>query len=364
MNLSGHLLRSHDDLKYTRESFSNYSNESFSKSELDKIREKFEKLDVDKLNKLIKVSVSLEIVFYFFVFCAVALAFVYWGWNYGKEIVSKDYTGLVMISLVGFFFLLHVVFIRLRYKNYERYIQVKGTKQSDFNKRSITWLGDKMTTSWIERYENNITGLVYFGAGLLVVVVGLRGLGERIIELGFPFPTWLVAKDGLKLGVIFVALFIEFGLLVFLALFTFFKDEEKQESGRSVLNVNFGPIENLLYQIRDNTTEIKQLLSGNGESLEGIRQRLESIDEKTEKEKVKELLNELIVIFEVKLKEIVAILGSAETEKIKMISESVVLITQSVDKISVNIKDPELKERIEGFTESMLKIKNVLGMKV
>ncbi|MHC1738632.1 MAG: hypothetical protein AB9882_11545 [Ignavibacteriaceae bacterium] len=364
MNLSGHLLRSQDDLKYTKENFSNYSTVDFSGAELKKIREKFDKLNVDKLNKLIRISVTFEVIFYFFVFCAIALAFVFWGWNYGRVIPSKDYTGLVMISLVGFFFLLHVVFIRFRYKNYERYIQIKGTKHSDFNKRSITWLGDKMTTSWIDRYENNITGFVYFGAGLLVVVVGLRGLGERIMELGFPFPSWLVAKDGLKLGVIFVALFIEFGLLVFLALFTFFKDEEKQESEKPVININFGPIEGILNQIKDNSAEIKHLLSENGEKLAGIRQRLESIDEKTEKDKVKELLNELIVIFEVKLKEIVVILGSVETEKINRISESVLSINQSVDKISVNIKDPELKTRVDEFTESMLKIKNILGMKL
>lgn len=371
MNLTRHLIRTPEDLEFTRQNISQYSRAGLTKEEVLQIKAKFDQLDINKLNSLIKINVIVELLFYIFCFLSILLAFVYWGWNLSYEAQIRDNTGLIIVSVVSLFLLAHIFCVHLRYRKFERYIQTEGALLSDFRKRSITWLGDKMSTSWIDRYENNITGAVYFGAGLLVVVVGLRGLGERIMDLGFPFPSWLVAKDGLKLGVIFVALFIEFLLLVILATFTFFKDEEKQSETNLSGGGSLALIEKLLYRIEENSAEIKTILKKNScdfdnilKIIQQINKRLESIDYKTEKEKVKELLNELIVIFEVRLKEIVAVLGSAETEKIKMISESVVLINQSVEKISINIKDPELRIRIDEFTERMLKIKNVLGMKI
>ncbi|MGA9120589.1 MAG: hypothetical protein WB699_14590, partial [Bacteroidota bacterium] len=67
-----------------------------------------------------------------------------------------------------------------------------------------------MTAEVVPHYENNVEALAYFGAGLLIVVVGLRGI--NYITKDHPEP-------------IILALFIEFSIISLLGLLKFFKPE-------------------------------------------------------------------------------------------------------------------------------------------
>lgn len=74
----------------------------------------------------------------------------------------------------------------------------------------------------MQRYFNVIQALVYAGAAFLVVIVGLRGLGD--LSQNSYVPTWLLEPETGRISVNFViaGLVAEFAMLMALA-FVFFK---------------------------------------------------------------------------------------------------------------------------------------------
>lgn len=84
----------------------------------------------------------------------------------------------------------------------------------------------------IPQFANNVQSFVYAGAGLLVMIVGLRGLGD-LRSIGF-IPSVLLDADGmLHGGIVFAALCLELFLLLLLAILFFFTpDEQKNANGK------------------------------------------------------------------------------------------------------------------------------------
>lgn len=79
---------------------------------------------------------------------------------------------------------------------------------------------------WIEEYENNLMGLVYFGAAFLIFVIGIRGMGSDLPD----FIKVIMIDNGserLSSAAIFISIFFEALLISAMALFNFFKEEEK-----------------------------------------------------------------------------------------------------------------------------------------
>ncbi len=90
-----------------------------------------------------------------------------------------------------------------------------------------TAFGRYMVNKFIPQYSNNVMGLVYVGAAILIIIVGMRGLGELVGQLGF-FPQFMLNETGTKISpqVVVLSLFLEFLLLLILAVVTFFTPEE------------------------------------------------------------------------------------------------------------------------------------------
>lgn len=89
-----------------------------------------------------------------------------------------------------------------------------------------TAFGKYMVYEFIPNYSNNVMGIVYLGAAILIIVVGLRGLGRVAGQLAV-VPKFLIGTDG-KIDPSYVmgALFLEFFLLFILAIVTFFTPED------------------------------------------------------------------------------------------------------------------------------------------
>ena len=79
----------------------------------------------------------------------------------------------------------------------------------------------KIAFKWIPKAENNILGFVYLFAACLVVVLGLRGLGDQM-----PIDFLKDASGRLNIWIIVTALAVEFIAILLLALTMFFKPEE------------------------------------------------------------------------------------------------------------------------------------------
>lgn len=90
-----------------------------------------------------------------------------------------------------------------------------------------TAFGRYMVYTFIPNYANNIQGLVYMGAALLIIIVGLKGLGSAAGKIDI-VPPFLMDQTTGKVSStwVMIALFLEFTLLMILAVVTFFTPEE------------------------------------------------------------------------------------------------------------------------------------------
>ncbi|MBE2281075.1 MAG: hypothetical protein IAE91_11840 [Ignavibacteriaceae bacterium] len=89
-----------------------------------------------------------------------------------------------------------------------------------------TAFGKWMVYKFIPQYSNNVQGLVYVGAAVLIIIVGLRGLGTAAGEIAFIPSFMLDAKNAIDKNYVLGALLLEFFLLFILAVVTFFTPEE------------------------------------------------------------------------------------------------------------------------------------------
>ncbi len=97
-----------------------------------------------------------------------------------------------------------------------------------------TAFGRFMVYTVVAQYANNIQGFVYMGAALLIIIVGLRGLGDLAGSISL-VPGFLLGAapdpaEPLRRSIdpnwVMGALFLEFFLLMILAIVTFFTPEE------------------------------------------------------------------------------------------------------------------------------------------
>jgi hypothetical protein len=79
----------------------------------------------------------------------------------------------------------------------------------------------KPFVEWIEKYENDVMGLVYFGAALLIFLIGLRGLGTDI-------PSFFLIGEETRLNswIIVIAVGLESLLILLMAATNWAKEEE------------------------------------------------------------------------------------------------------------------------------------------
>ena len=89
-----------------------------------------------------------------------------------------------------------------------------------------TAVGKFMANTFIPKYANKVMGLVYLGAAILIIIVGLRGLGSIAGTVGL-IPSFLIGADN-KIDPYWVmlALLLEFGMLLLLGLVTFYTPSE------------------------------------------------------------------------------------------------------------------------------------------
>lgn len=88
-----------------------------------------------------------------------------------------------------------------------------------------TSFGKFMVYKFIPQYSNNVQGLVYMGAAFLIIIVGLRGLGEVAGNLKI-VPAIMLEGKKLSPNWVMGALLLEFSLLMIMAVVTMFTPED------------------------------------------------------------------------------------------------------------------------------------------
>ncbi len=108
-----------------------------------------------------------------------------------------------------------------------------STKNNILSNEPRTAFGKYMAYNFIPKHANKVNGLVYLGASLLIIVVGLRGLGSLASSLTV-IPKFLIGADG-KIDPVWVltALLVEFTMLFMLGFVTFFTPADSVSQAHS-----------------------------------------------------------------------------------------------------------------------------------
>ncbi|MGB5848663.1 MAG: hypothetical protein WBH40_09265 [Ignavibacteriaceae bacterium] len=95
------------------------------------------------------------------------------------------------------------------------------------HKKPKSGLGNWLKYRFATEFDQNIQALVYFGAAFLVIIVGLRGLGD-LSDVSF-IPHFLLDSNGkIDAHIVMVGLVVEFLMLCLLAAVSFFAPSESR----------------------------------------------------------------------------------------------------------------------------------------
>ncbi|MCF8240749.1 MAG: hypothetical protein K9J16_05125 [Melioribacteraceae bacterium] len=145
-----------------------------------------------------------------------------------------------------------------------------------------TAFGRYMVYKFIPAYANNVSGVVYMGAAILIIIVGLRGLGKVAGELAI-VPKFLLDAEGAKIDPnwVMLALFLEFFLLMILATVTFFTPEEAHGPGEETADekpaVERPDFKKELEHLKNLTDEEVKMIETYLEKFESIQNKITQI---------------------------------------------------------------------------------------
>ena len=145
-----------------------------------------------------------------------------------------------------------------------------------------TAIGKFMTFKFIPKYSNNVMGLVYLGAAILIVIVGLRGLGAIAGTVGL-IPSFLIGADN-KIDPYWVmlALLLEFGMLFLLGIVTFYTPSEyvdisHTDEEESKIKSSAKDLKNELRDLKDFANEEMRVIEDYVEKFDSLSQKVRDI---------------------------------------------------------------------------------------
>ena len=144
----------------------------------------------------------------------------------------------------------------------------------------------KKQTNFAVEYERHIQALVYIGAAFLVIIVGLRGLGN-LSQVPF-LPDFVLDIEGkIEANIVMVGLLVEFIMLCLLAAVSYFAPNEKQDDLQSSIeslsvsvtelskSVPSEIVQSLIHSTQETASAAGNLLSEEIEILNDFRTKLD-----------------------------------------------------------------------------------------
>lgn len=129
------------------------------------------------------------------------------------------------------------------------------------------------------KHANKVMGLVYIGAAILIIIVGLRGMGTAVGNLSM-IPDFLIDQATNKIDSAWVmfALFLEFFMLMLLSVITFFTPNDEKENTKT----NPGDLVSLS-EIKKGLTDLKDFTETEISIIKTYLNEVESITGKINK---------------------------------------------------------------------------------
>ncbi len=137
-------------------------------------------------------------------------------------------------------------------------------------KKSKSGLGYWLKYRFATEFDQNIQAMVYFGAAFLVIIVGLRGLGD-LSDVSF-IPRFLLDSNGkIDAHIVMVGLIVEFLMLCLLAAVSFFSPAENRADLQSSIDSLSSSVEKLSETI---PSELAQKLIASAEETAAATEKL------------------------------------------------------------------------------------------
>ena len=137
-----------------------------------------------------------------------------------------------------------------------------------------TSFGRYMAYSFIPKHANKVNGLVYLGASILIIVVGLRGLGSLAGRVSI-IPPFLIGPDSkIDPTWVLMALLIEFTMLLLLGFVTFFTPGDpvvKPQSSSDRVNAT---------ELKENLRELKDFADEEMKIVESYLEKFDNLSKK------------------------------------------------------------------------------------
>lgn len=138
-----------------------------------------------------------------------------------------------------------------------------------------------MTNEFVPKYSNNIMGIVYTGAAILIIIVGLRGLGSIVSQIPIIPKMFIDSATGkIHPDLVIFALILEFCVLLLLAFTTYFtpvENNKKEDLSASLHRSNISSIKEELEQLKKLTAEDVKMIDSYLSDFEQLSARLANI---------------------------------------------------------------------------------------
>lgn len=138
-------------------------------------------------------------------------------------------------------------------------------------------LKDFLTYEFVPKYSNNIMGIVYVGAAILIIIVGLRGLGSIVSQIPF-IPKMIIDSTTGKIhpNLVIFALMLEFCVLLLLAFTTFFTPTEGHKQTEQSASDNLSTLRN----IKEELDQLKKITDQDAKQVDKYLSDFEQISAK------------------------------------------------------------------------------------
>lgn len=153
-----------------------------------------------------------------------------------------------------------------------------SNRRPELNHEPKTSFGRYMAYNFIPKHANKVNGLVYLGASILIIVVGLRGLGSLAGHISV-IPSFLIGANG-KIDPTWVlaALLIEFAMLVLLGFVTFFTPSESVAHPNTQNDgVDTAVLKDNLRELKDFTDEEIKIVENYLEKFDNLSKKITHI---------------------------------------------------------------------------------------
>ena len=152
-----------------------------------------------------------------------------------------------------------------------------SNKRANLSNEPRTSFGKYMAYNFIPKHANKVNGLVYLGASILIIVVGLRGLGKLAGSVSVIPQFFIGADNKIDPTWVLAALLIEFTMLLLLGFVTFFTLGDPVSRPKESDKLDTAELKENLRELKDFADEEMKIVESYLEKFDNLSKKVTQI---------------------------------------------------------------------------------------